>query len=208
MADNLTQLFESFLHLPDAALYALLFGAALLENVLPPLPGDAAVIFGGYLAGTGRLALPWTFVWVTLGSWCGFMSYYALGRALGRSRAHRWVERWTNPDALARGEAWVRRYGYWVVLANRLLAGARSVISLVGGFAGLSPPAVALAALASSAAWNVLLVGAGYRVGDSWESIVSVLGRFQWTITVLIAVAVALWLGLRLRRARKPQDPR
>lgn len=208
MDATLSPLFEGFLHLPDAALYALLFGAALLENVLPPLPGDAAVMFGGYLAGTGRLALPWTFAWVTLGSWCGFMSYYAIGRALGRSRAHRWVERWATPEALARGEAWVRRWGYWVVLANRLLAGARSVISLVAGFAELTPTAVALASLASAAAWNVLLVGAGYRVGESWESIAILLGRYQWAVTVLIAVAAALWLGLRLWRARQPQHPR
>ena len=55
---DLAQFFQRLLELPDALLYATLFAAALVENVLPPVPGDTVVVFGGYLAGLGRLSLP------------------------------------------------------------------------------------------------------------------------------------------------------
>lgn len=197
------------LHLPDVLVYLTLFGAALLENVLPPVPGDTVVLFGGYLVGLGRLQLPVTFVMVTLGSWGGFMVYYAVGRWLGHTGAHRWVARWVTPEALQRGEHWVRRYGHWVVLANRMLPGARSVISLGSGFTGMPAPLVGLMALISAALWNVLLVGGGYTIGEHWQRVLALLRVYNGAVLVLLGVGVALllarWWRRRVRlRTRSP----
>lgn len=204
-------LLEPFLKLSDGLLYLLLFAFALAENVLPPVPGDAVVVFGGYLAGMGRLSVIVTFVMVTLGSWCGFMCYYGLGRLLGRSRVHDLMGRWITPQALHRGEAWVLRYGMWMVLANRLLAGARSVISLSAGFAGLPGPVVGLMALLSAVVWNVLLVSGGYLIGEQWERVVSLLATYnRIVLTALALLAAGLlvrFLRQRLRGGKPPSAP-
>jgi membrane protein DedA with SNARE-associated domain len=190
------QWLELVLNLPDGVVYALLFGAALLENIVPPVPGDTVVVFGGYLAGLGRLTLPATFVVVTLGSWCGFMVYYGLGRWLGRTGVHAWLGRWISPAALQHGEGWVRRHGHWVVLANRMLPGARSVISLAAGFAGLRADLVGALALLSGLAWSALLVGAGYLIGEEWQRILGVLQAYNEAVLALLGLAAAL-LGVR-----------
>ncbi len=195
------QLYERFLALPPGLLYALLFAAALLENLAPPLPGDTVVVFGGYLAGLGRLSLPLTFALVTLGSGCGFMTYYALGRWLGRSGVHAWLGRWVTPEALERGEAWVQRHGLWIVLANRLLTGARSVISLVAGFAGLSVLPVATLALLSAAVWNAALVGGGYLIGEEWQRVLGWLATYERAMLIGLGLLVAV-LALRTWRRR------
>lgn len=189
-------LFERFLTLSDGALYALLFGAALLENLLPPLPGDMAVVFGGYLAGLGRLSVALTYAMVTVGSACGFMVYYGLGRWLGRSGVHQWLGRWLGVERLERGEAWVRRRGLYVVLANRALPGLRSVISLVAGFAGLGALPVAALALASSALWSAALVGAGFTLGEEWQRMMRLLTAYERAVLVGLA-ALALVLAAR-----------
>ena len=204
------QLYERFLELPPALLYALLFAAALLENLLPPLPGDSVVVFGGYLAGLGRLSLPLTFALVTLASGCGFMAYYALGRRLGRSGVHAWLGRWVTPEALARGEAWVQRHGLWMVLANRMLTGARSVISLVAGFAGLRALPVAGLALLSAALWNAALVGGGYLIGEEWQRVLRWLTAYERAVLIglgLLAVVLVMrgWRR-RVRAARSAGD--
>ncbi|NIR99266.1 MAG: hypothetical protein GWO03_14945, partial [Gammaproteobacteria bacterium] len=88
-----------------------------------PLPGDIAVVFGGYLAGRGRLGFAEVLIATTAGSWCGFMSYFLLGRWLGRTGVHQRIGALLGAARLEQGEAWVRRHGYGVVLANRLLPG-------------------------------------------------------------------------------------
>lgn len=194
------------LELPDWVVYAVLFGASLLENVLPPVPGDTVVVFGGYLTGLGRLWLPFTFVAVTLGSWGGFMAYYFVGRWLGHTGVHDRLGRWVSPEALLRGEDWVRRYGHWVVLANRMLPGARSVISLGAGFAELNALLVGAMALLSALTWNVLLVGAGYVIGEHWQRVLTILRVYNGVALAVLGVVGAVlllrwwhWRG-RLRR--------
>jgi membrane protein DedA with SNARE-associated domain len=192
---------EPLLHLPDGLLYVLLFGFALLENLVPPFPGDALVVFGGYLAGLGRLSVVAAYVLVTLGSWGGFMAYYALGRVLGRGTVHARLGRLLSPERLERSEAWVRRYGLWAVLGNRALAGARSVISLAAGFADLPVLAVGGLALLSAALWNVLLVGTGYAIGENWQDALRLLEVYNRLVLGALALLVlGLWLRWRLRR--------
>ncbi|HEX9844770.1 MAG TPA: DedA family protein [bacterium] len=200
---DLAQLFQWLLELPDAWLYASLFAAALVENVLPPVPGDTVVVFGGYLAGLGRLSLPVAYAMVTFGSWCGFMTYYLLGRWLGRSGVHDLLGRWIPPATLARGEEWVRRHGHWAVLANRLLAGARSVISLAAGFVRMPAGLVGALALASSMLWNVLLVGGGYWIGEEWQRVIALLRAYEQAVLFAVAcVAVILLVRYWRRRSR------
>ncbi|HKJ00788.1 MAG TPA: DedA family protein [bacterium] len=197
------QWLDQLLSLPEGLVYALLFGASWLENIVPPVPGDTVVVFGGYLAGLGRLNLPLTFAMVTLGSWGGFMTYYAIGRWLGHTGVHDRLGRWITPESLRNGEAWVRRYGHWAVLANRMLPGARSVISLTAGFAGLRADVVGVMALLSGVIWSALLVGGGYLIGEQWQRVIAVLRIYNRAALVVGAVVVAAvllhWWRRRVR---------
>ena len=94
----------------------------------------------------------------------------------------------------------MRRYGHWAVLANRMLAGARSVISLTVGFARLKPWPVGLLALASAALWNVLLVGGGFWVGEEWQRLLRALHTYSRAVAIAGAVVVVLLLLRYWRR--------
>ena len=64
--------------------YLVLCVCAFIENIVPPIPGDTVVIFGGYLTGIGRFNVLGVVLSTTVGSFAGFMVIFFLGRLLGR----------------------------------------------------------------------------------------------------------------------------
>src|SRR5438094_3744492 len=70
----------------NGAGFAMLGGAAAIEYLFPPFPGDLIVVFGAFLV-TRRSwpALP-VMLAVLVGSMVGFMIDYYAGRWLARSR--------------------------------------------------------------------------------------------------------------------------
>ena len=57
---------------------------------------------------------------------------------------------------IVQAEKWFRKYGYFLILLNRFFPGIRSIISLAGGISNLGTFRVALLALISAAAWNLI----------------------------------------------------
>ena len=66
--------------------------------------------------------------------------------------------------------------GEGVVIANRFLAGGRSVISLLAGASRLPVAQTVLWSSISALAWCAALVAAGAWVGTEWERVLDVLG--------------------------------
>ena len=203
MAGGLEQLVQRIGELPPPWAYAVLALSAFLENVLPPVPGDTVVVFAAYLAGRG--ALDWLPVYAAtcLGGTAGFVLMYAIGRWQGRGfqQGGGWRARVFPQRRLQRAERWLRRYGAWLVLANRFLSGVRSVIALSAGFAGLGWVTVAGLGLLSMALWNGLLLYAGLALGENWERVSGLLSRYNRAVIALLLIgAAAIGLRLWLRR--------
>lgn len=184
--------------------YLLLAISAFFENVVPPIPGDTVTIFGGYLVSKGQLGLAGTVLATTSGSFAGFMTMYAAGRFLGHELL-RHGEKVFAPAAIKKVHGWFERYGIGVVIANRFLSGARSVISVCAGIARLNPAVVAVCCLISCLAWNGLLIWAGSMVGDNWETILVLLKKYNALMAAVLALSGAAWLARMLlqRRALK-----
>ena len=67
MLDWFSDFFAWMGALPAVWAYATLLVIAYGENVVPPIPGDMVVVFGGYLAGVGQLNLARVLRGTTLG---------------------------------------------------------------------------------------------------------------------------------------------
>ena len=195
-------------------IYATVFVVAYLENVVPPIPGDMVVVFGGYLVGLDRVGFVPVVVLATVAGTLGFMTMYAVGRRIGEAVLDAKRVRWIPRTAVHRVERWLQRYGYRIVAANRFLSGARSVIALMVGAARMRPDWTALYATLSAVAWTGLLVYLGAVVGDNWVLIGQGLKRYSQWVTLGLGVALVLYLGVgawRRRRAgsqRNGEDPR
>jgi membrane protein DedA with SNARE-associated domain len=181
----------------SAAGAAILAVSAAVEYVFPPFPGDTVTLFGAFLAATEGWSVPLVFAAVTAGSLAGAWLDYALGRRLartpieeltGRKRAAR--ERMTP---ILRG---FERHGAAYVAINRFLPGIRALFFVAAGMAGLPVHRVLLWGAISAAAWNALIIGAGFAIGKNWDRLLE-LAR-AYTLGAWIAVGV-IAAGLFIR---------
>ena len=202
---TLSTLLDAIAAWPPGVTYPALFAMALLENLFPPFPGDVVALFSGYLAGTGRLSLAGALLATAAGGWAGFVILFALGRVLGREWVNRRIRPRVAPGLWEAAEARLTRYGLWVVLANRFFAGLRSIIALVAGVLALSALHVVALAGVGSLVWHMLLVGAGYVIGEDWQRLHRLLAAYN--VVVLTGIAILALIGLIFWIGAKKQRP-
>jgi membrane protein DedA with SNARE-associated domain len=194
--------------LPLASIYLAFFLVAYLENVIPPVPGDILVVFAGYLAVDGTIDFTTVLMITTLASVMGFMSMYYIGYRWGdgikNKRGKFWLFKYVNFKYMTRAQAWMNRWGQWVVVGNRFLAGTRSIISLISGISQTPVSLTMLNSFISSLLWNFILLGAGWFINENWEDIGRYLSIYSWVIIAGISLFVGykFW-GFWQRRKNK-----
>ena len=116
----------------------LLFGAAFIEYVFPPFPGDLLVVLGSWYAVHGDLSWPAVYAAVTAGAVAGAWVDHRVGAWLGARLEHSpTAAKLLSPAQLARFEAAYRRWGSWLLLLNRFFPGIRGFLFLAAGASGI-----------------------------------------------------------------------
>ncbi len=174
--------------------YTAVFSIAFIENIFPPSPSDMIVVFGGALAGMGRAGYVETLVSATAGSTLGFMAMFAVGHWFGTRLLGHKLLKFIPREAILKVEGWFRRYGYWIIVGNRFLAGTRAVVSFFAGMSELKLVRTTLLSAASALAWNLILVTSGYYLGQNWQRIGFYLSTYSQVVTALIVLIVLVWL--------------
>ncbi|MDZ7772304.1 MAG: DedA family protein [Balneolaceae bacterium] len=198
-----TELVEWIYALPPISIYGVFLAVAYLENVVPPIPGDVLVAFGGYLAAESVIGLTPVYLLTTVASVAGFMTMYALGSRWGtqlEEKKRHWLVRFVPLQYITRTQAWMKRWGQGVVVANRFLAGTRSVIALTAGISHTPPARTVLSSAVSSLLWNALLLAFGWVVHENWRVIGDYLSAWGQAVLVLLALGLLArlaWVRLR-----------
>ena len=167
---------------------------AYLENILPPVPGDVLVAFSGYLAAEGLIGLFPIWSLTVIASVVGFMNMYWLGQKLenqiSANRHDHFLLKFFNYKYIRISKVWMNRYGMWVVIGNRFLAGTRSVISLTAGISQLNIPRTIISSFVSSMLWNAILIGSGWFVKENWAIIGNYLSAYGKVILIGITILI------------------
>ncbi len=182
----------------------LLFGAAFIEYVFPPFPGDLLVVLGAWYAVHGELSWPVVFAAVTGGAVAGAWVDHRLGAWLGQRLEHSPVAaRVLSRERLARFEAAYRRWGSWLLLLNRFFPGVRGFLFLAAGASGIPLARTLLLGGLSAAVWNGLLLAAGALVATNLGELVTLVDRYMRTAGALLVVAAGIALARVLWRRRR-----
>ena len=168
----------------------------LAENVFPPIPSEVILPLAGYTAAQGRGSLWVVAIAGTLGSAAGAVLWYYVGRWIGIDRLKRFASRHGRWLTLTPGEVdhvdrWFDRYGRWAVLFGRMVPGVRTLISVPAGVSGMPLGPFLVSTLAGSAIWTVILVLAGYELGERYSQVASVIEPVS---NAVLALAVGLVL--------------
>lgn len=183
--------------------YLILFISAFVENIFPPIPGDTVTIIGAYLVGRGILNFWGVYMVTTAGSLSGFMSIYGLAFWIEWKIIEKYQPGWLSRSRIDKVENWFRDHGYWIILFNRFLSGARSVISVVAGLSKMRFLPVFLLALISCAIWNGGLIYLGAILGRNWEEIVAFLKLYNQIVIFAIVLLLIILILRKIILTRK-----
>jgi membrane protein DedA with SNARE-associated domain len=190
---------------PAWLVYLVLGLAAALENIIPPIPADVVVLFGGVVAGQGGASVPLVFLAVWAGNVAGALLVYLLGRRYGAGFfASRWGRLLLNPTQLAQLDGFYRRYGFRVIFVSRFLPMFRAVVPAFAGVSGLGFWRTAAPMAAASGMWYGMIVYLGAAAGRNWREILGTLsdiGGWLWAGAAIVAAGVGWWWWTS-RRAR------
>ncbi len=193
---SLEQIISWLRDLPPIGVYVALWFTTYIENVFPPSPSDAVMLFIATLIGIGTIGLVPAIAVATVGSVSGFMTAFWIGRRYGRRIVRSERLPFVTPEALTKVDAWFDRWGYWVIVANRFLSGTRAVISFFAGLSRLRLDITTLLCTISALIWNILIIVAGWQLGSNWREAESVIRNYGLVVTLVIA-AVALFFFIR-----------
>jgi len=163
--------------------------AALVGLVVP---GEAALLAGGFLASAGRVSLTTVIIAAVAGAVAGDSAGYEIGRragpALRRSRAGRRVgeARW------ARAEAYLARRGGRAVFFGRWAGLLRALVPMLAGMGRLPYRTFLPYNVAGGVTWAPAVVLAGYSAGDSYQQVHQLAGQAGLALGGVLAVLIAV----------------
>ncbi len=190
--------------LPPGALLSAMAVLAAIENIFPPIPADAIVALGGFLAAR-KGASPWpAFLVVWGGNMAGVVLMYFLGRRYGTAALERRYKLDRSGTADARVLHWHQRYGTLAFFLSRFVPGVRAVVPPVAGALRIPFPGAMVAIAAASGLWYGAITWVAFRAGNNWEALLATIGRLGgWTAAGaagLLLALVGVWYFRRRRR--------
>jgi membrane protein DedA with SNARE-associated domain len=175
----------------------------VVESVFPPIPSEVVLPLAGYFVATGEFSFVVVLAAATFGSVVGAQVLYELARHGGRPFVRRWGLRvHVGPEELARAEEWFQRRGPIIVLAGRCIPGARSLVSLPAGVLKMPRPLYLTLTVVGSLAWNALLIGSGWLLGEEWEQVSELVGAVSTPLLGALLAAMAVIAVITWRRLR------
>ena len=171
------------------------------ESAGIPISSEIVVPLGGALASQGKLSFLGVVIAASLANLLGSLVAYLVvrrfgeglilgpGRRVGLTAGH-----------LRLATRLFERWGLFAVFVGRLLPVIRTYISFPAGLSRITVVPFTLATIAGAIPWNLALAYAGFKLGQNYERVSSVLGPFTLPLAVaaLVLVIVAYYYGRRL----------
>lgn len=189
-----------------------------LENIFPPIPSEVILTFGGFATSFSTLKIWGVVLFATIGSVCGALVLYGVGRWLNPERLERWLNGRVGKvlhlkkEDLKKADGWFRKRGKSTVFLCRFIPIVRSLISIPAGIARMNMGVFLLLTALGTAIWNTVLVFLGAFFGASWETAVKYFDLYSLIAAgVLLAALIVfciLYFNKRLKKKKEePQQP-
>lgn len=172
------------------------FGIALmmaLETVFPPIPSEVIMPLAGLEAEQGAITLWGAILAGTAGAMAGNVFWFWLARTIGLERLKPLVERhgrfftvkWREVE---RADRYFDKHNKLFVCIGRMVPTIRSVVSIPAGLFEMRWRPFLVWSTLGTAAWTALLAGAGYALGENYDSV----GRYLDPVANVILAGIVL----------------
>ncbi len=200
---NTEQILDFILKVDNIWIYLVIFFFAYIENLFPPSPSDVVIVFCASLAGLGKTDFTLTLISAVFGSTLGFVTMYFIGDKFGDEIIERGRIKFIDPESVKKVEALFAKYGYFLIIVNRFLAGTRAFVAFFAGLGEYDIKRSILFSFASAFLWYSILVTAGKILGENWHLIADVISTYSKVITVILTVAVVSYVLVKFLKSKK-----
>jgi len=179
--------------------YLGIFLLMTLESALIPIPSEATMTFGGFLASTGTLNF-WIIIIVgTLANLFGSLLAYGLGY-LGEAKVRQYGKYiFLREKEFEHAQKLFLKHGEMIVFISRMLPAIRTYISLPAGIAKMNLKKFIVYTFVGCFLWSALLTYLGLILGSNWQKITPYFHILDGLIVVAIVVA-GVYLIFRFRK--------
>lgn len=174
-----------------------------LDATILPVPSAVVLGFAGFLSYEGRFDIALVTVIGALGSTCGSLLMYALGRWGGRPFLDKYGKHVGLGEKKIRStDKWFARYGDWAVFICQLLPVARDLIPFPAGVIRMGVGRFVALSFLGALPFCLALATVSFWAGPSWESAVEVVDKYDTIVLVMVVLPLCAYWLVR-RRATK-----
>jgi len=176
------------------------FGIFILmacESMILPMPAELVMPFAGFLAATGKMNFILIIVFSSLGSICGSLISYYIGKIGGIAFVRKFGRYLLlDEDDLLKTKKWFRKSGDKTIFFSRFIPVVRHIISIPAGIGKMDLKKFCIYTIAGATIWNTILAYFGYLLGKNWLLVRQYTEPVSVAVTVAI-LAVACWFVYR-----------
>ncbi len=175
--------------------YAGLLVVLVLCGLGLPIPEDAVLLTGGFLAHRGIVEYPVALAISFVGVITGDCSLFFLGRRFGTGILRYFgLMHPGSRRSIARMRSFMDRHGHRAVFYGRFLAGLRALVYLSAGSLGVPVSRFLMYDLLGAVISVPLVVSLGYLFGGEIERILRYLGGIQRALLIIAVLSLLIWL--------------
>ncbi|MFF2091735.1 DedA family protein [Paenibacillus sp. NPDC058174] len=175
----------------------------LIGLMLEVIPSEIVLGFGGYLVSKGDISYIGAVIFGTIGAVGQNWILYAIGRFGGRPIVEKYGKYIKiKPKHVDLAESWFNKYGSGIVFTARFVPVMRQVISIPAGMAKMPFWLFTGLTAAASLPWSLLFVYLGMKLGDQWETIDEVAGKYVQPAILIALALLIVYVIFKIVRSR------
>ena len=200
---------QFILHIIEQFGYFGVFFLILIENVFPPIPSEVILLISGFFSSYTSLSVFYMILASTLGSFLGAIILYYIGKIFNKERLKKIVNGrlgkilFLKEKDIDKADEWFDNKGNKSVFFCRFVPIVRSLISIPAGMSEMPMGKFIIYTICGSMIWNTVLICLGYRLGSSWEYVLTILDKYQMVVIVILVIIFGYVIIKFYRKKRK-----
>lgn len=181
------------------ALYGVLFIVLVLSAIGLPIPEEAVLVLGGYLA-----YLEFIDVRIVIGVLAaGIIAADISGYMMGRFAGHWLYDNIFSRISMTRkftekGQRAFGHFGEKVVILSRPMLGVRVAVPLLAGHFQMNLWKFVAYDITATLPWTIFVVSASYYLGSGFSLIFNAMHRVRHIIFIVLLVSIAAYILVRI----------
>ncbi|MPQ43577.1 DedA family protein [Clostridium tarantellae] len=201
--ENLTTLINIITNLIGVMGYTGITIVVALEYTCIPIPSEVVLPFIGIATSLGEFSLIGALFFSLLGGLIGCIICYYIGY-FGGIPLMNFIEKKfpSTKKSIKTLNIWFLKYGKLAVLIARVLPFIRTYVSILAGAEKLKLNIFLMYSSIGIFLWNGALIGLGYFLGDNFNTITNLIGKYSLYCIIIVGLLIILLWYLKHKKKK------